>query len=210
MEYTAANVALTLPGSLSVSGTFNAGTGVYTLSGTTKTISGTLTIPSVVVTGTYTNNGTLTVSTALTGAGGLTNGAAGMLNIGGTSTISTLTATASGNIVNYNGSGTQTVIGTTYAILKINNTAGATLGGASTVTTLAIGDATSSSIFNDGGYQVTSTGTLNLTSGTFKLGSASTATTFPAFATSNISSGTTVDMPQMQFKLYPPHRVIRT
>jgi len=130
---TATNAALTLPGNLTVNGAFNAGTGVHTFSGTTKTIGGTLSIPSVTVTGTYTNNGTLTVgtlltvtspgtltnngtltaSTALSGTGRLTQGTTGTLNISGTSGITTLTATASGNTVNYNGS-VQTVKATTY------------------------------------------------------------------------------------------------
>jgi hypothetical protein len=66
------------------------------------------------------------------------------------------------------------------------------LGAATSATTVTIGDVTSNSRFNDGGFQLTSTGTLNLTSGTFKLG-ASTATTFPGFTTRNISSGTTVE-----------------
>ncbi len=158
------------------------------------TVSGTLTVTGT----TLTNNGTLTVTTALTGTGGLTQGTNAVLNIGGTSDITTLTATASGNTVNYNGTSAQTIktpTGTpaTYVILKINNSAGATLGGAVTVTTLTIGDVTASSIFNDGGYQVTSSGTLNLNLGTFKLGSAGTATAFPAFGIINISSGTTVE-----------------
>ena len=48
-------------------------------------------------------------------------------------------------------------------------------------------------MFSDGGNQLTSTGTLNLTSGTFQLGSAGTATTFPGFTTRNISAGTTIE-----------------
>src|SRR5262249_12616797 len=108
---TAANVALTLPGNISNSGTFNAGTGVHTLTGSSKTISGTFSIPSVTVNGTYTNNGTLTVTTALAGTGTLTNGATGTLNVNFTGAIglSNLTATAVGNLVNYGFAGTQTI-----------------------------------------------------------------------------------------------------
>lgn len=94
-------------GNLSVNGTLTAGTGVYTLSGATKTISGTTSIPSVAITGTYTNNGTLTVGAALSGAGTLTNGATGVLNIGGPTTtaitLTNLTATAVGNTIHYTG-----------------------------------------------------------------------------------------------------------
>ncbi|MGA3245285.1 MAG: T9SS type A sorting domain-containing protein [Bacteroidota bacterium] len=98
-----------------------------------------------------------------------------------------------GGTVEYNGSGAQTAVGGTYTTLKINNSTGVALAAAATVTTLTVGDVTSSSIFDDGGYQVTSTGTLNLTSGTYKLGSATVGTTFPEFTTRNISSGTTVE-----------------
>ncbi len=45
----------------------------------------------------------------------------------------------------------------------------------------------------DGGNQVTSTGALNLVAGTFKLGSATVATVWPAFATNTISTTGTVE-----------------
>ena len=106
--------------------TFNAaGTGLHTFTGAAKTISGsTITsIGSVAVTGTPTNTGTLTVRTALTGTGNLTNGngTTGTLNLGGTATITTLTATAANNLVNYTG-GTQTAKVTTYNNLTISGT----------------------------------------------------------------------------------------
>ena len=102
--------------------TFNdTGTGVHTFSGTSMTLSGSkiTSIPSVAITGTYTNNGTLTVNTALTGAGGLTQGANAVLNIGGTSTITTLTATSVPNTVNYTGA-TQSIKVTTYNNLTLS------------------------------------------------------------------------------------------
>jgi hypothetical protein len=132
---TAANAALTLPGSISNSGTFNAGTGVHTFSGSGKTISGTLSIPNVTVSGTYQNNGTLGVTTALAGAGTLTNGATGTLNINFTGAVglTNLTATAVGNTVNYGFAGTQTIKATTYHHLILLNTSAKTAGGALTV-----------------------------------------------------------------------------
>jgi fibronectin-binding autotransporter adhesin len=132
---TAANAALTLPGNISNSGTFNAGTGVHTLSGTSKTISGTFSIPSVTVSGTYQNNGTLTVTTALAGSGTLTNGATGTLNINftGAMGLTNLTATASGNMVNYGFAGTQTIKATIYDDLTLSNSGAKTAAGALTV-----------------------------------------------------------------------------
>ncbi len=80
------------------------------------------------------------------------------------------------------------------AKLKINNAAGVTLSRAlTTLNTLTIGDVTANSLFADGGYAITTTGTLNLTSGTYRLGIAGTATTFPSFTIRNISAGTTVE-----------------
>ena len=135
--------------------TFNdAGTGVHTFSGTAKTISGsTITsIPSIAITGTYTNNGTLTVNTALSGAGGLTQGSNAVLNIGGTTTtgisITTLTATASGNSVNYTGAA-QTIKATTYNNLTLSGSGAKTFPtGTTTVNaTLSIENGTNANTF---------------------------------------------------------------
>ena len=104
------------------------------------------------------------------------------------------TFTASTSTLNFTGTTAQTINGTTtFSTLKVNNDVGVTLGVATTVGTLTIGDVTPSSLFWDGGYQLTSTGTLNLASGTFKVGSGTSATTYPTFATNTIASGTTVD-----------------
>ena len=110
-----------IAGSLLNNGTYTASTGVHTFSGTTQTIGGTTTntIPSVTISGTTTNNGTLTVSTALAGASTLTNSSTGTLNIGGTCLVNTLTASAAGNTVNYDGAGPQTVKATTYVNLTL-------------------------------------------------------------------------------------------
>jgi hypothetical protein len=51
----------------------------------------------------------------------------------------------------------------------------------------------SSGTLADGGSQITSTGTLNLTGGTFKLGSSTSATVWPAFSTNTISAAGTVE-----------------
>ena len=113
---------------------------VHTFSGTGKTISGsTVTaIPYLTISGTTTNNGALTVSSALAGASTLTNGATGTLNFGGSSITPTLIATAAGNTVNYTGAA-QTVKGTTYSNLGFTGSSGKTMPAGTSVTgTLSI------------------------------------------------------------------------
>ncbi len=121
-----ANCNVSVTGNLENSSSFSAGTGTYTLSGSSWTISGTLTIPTLTVNGSYTNNGNLTVSTTLAGTGTLTNGAGAMLVLSGTATISNLNATASDNTVNYNG-GDQTVLNARYYNLTLSGSLTKTL-----------------------------------------------------------------------------------
>ena len=119
--------------------TFTAvGTGIHTFSGTTKTLSGSTatTFKSLSITNSITNNLTngLTVSTALAGAGALTQGANTTLNITGTSAITTLTTTTNTpNTVNYNGA-VQTVKPTTYYNLTLSGS------GAKTMTSVTVND----------------------------------------------------------------------
>lgn len=107
------------------SGRFTPSSSLHQFTGSGKTLSGTSSIPRVEFTGNYTNSGTLTDSSLtvtgaavrltnngtvsatyyLEGTGGVTQGSSGILNIGGTSGITTLDAsTNAGNTVNYNGS----------------------------------------------------------------------------------------------------------
>ncbi|MCX5699008.1 MAG: filamentous hemagglutinin N-terminal domain-containing protein, partial [Candidatus Omnitrophica bacterium] len=118
------NSTCTFQGGITNSGTFTAGSGVQTFNTNAQALTGTFSIPSVTVTGvTLANNDALTVATALTGTGGLTNTATGTLNIGGTSTITTITATAVGNTVNFNAAGNQTACKvTTYNNLTLSGT----------------------------------------------------------------------------------------
>ena len=135
--------------------TFTTSTGGYIFNGASKTLSGTTVtaIPTVTFTGNYTNSGTLsssiqltvtgaairltnngnvTATASLAGTGGITQGATGTLNIGGTSAITTLTATAVGNTVNYTGAA-QTVKATTYSNLTLSGTLAKTITTATTI-----------------------------------------------------------------------------
>ena len=143
--------------------------------------------PNIGSAGGLCNNVTIDLGATLTMGGAFTLNVNGNWSNSGTFSASTST-------VNFKGSFAQTLSGaTTFSTLKINNLAGVTLGSAVTVANLTIGDVVTGSVFNDGGFQVTSTGTLTLTSGTFKLGSGATATTYPSFVTNTIGATTTVD-----------------
>ena len=87
----------------------------------------TVTSPTVL-----TNNGTLTVGTALAGTGNLTQAATGILNLNFTGAlgITTLSASAVGNLVSYGFAGTQTVKGTTYNNLTLTGSGAKTTTGA--------------------------------------------------------------------------------
>ena len=119
---------MSFAGSFRNDGSYESSTGDHTFSGIGKTFGGTIVIPKVIVTGTYTNSGTLTVSTAFTGTGGsLTQGQNAILNIGGTLTVTTLDASASGNTVSYTNAGTQTVKPSTYHNLILSGTSAKTM-----------------------------------------------------------------------------------
>lgn len=124
------NSAYSFAGSLQNDGTFTANAGIHTFSGAGMTFSGsnTITIPSVTISGTGSQNGVLSVGTALSGGGTLTQGPGATLFLGGTSGISTLVATGSNNAVIYNG-GVQVVKAITYEHLVILNTGVKTLAG---------------------------------------------------------------------------------
>jgi fibronectin-binding autotransporter adhesin len=167
--------------------------------------SGTLNASSISIPGGFINGncivslstGTLNISGDITFSGyagwaQLTFTGSGRLNIGGTLGTGGTFAASTGT-VNFNGSSPQTLPDYTYFGIASNNPSGATLTAAETISALTIGDVSANSIFSDGGYQLSSTGTLNLLSGVLKLGSASAATTWPGFGTSNISAGTTVE-----------------
>ncbi len=194
----------TFSNGLTNNGTLTAAGGVHTFSTNSQTIGGSsaISIASITVTGagiSLTNNATtsgLTIATALSGTGWFIQGPGSIVNLGGTFAITTFSATSTTNVVNFNSASAQTIPTITYTTLKINNTnaSGATLAGAITLTTLTIGDVAASSLFADAGFTITPSGSsvLNLTQGTYKLGTVLIGNTMPAYATMNISSGSTV------------------
>lgn len=118
--WTNTNSPVIFRGGITNSGTFTAGTGAHTFNTNAQVLNGTFVIPSIAVTGvTLTNTNTLTVGTALSGSGTLTQAANATLNIGGTSGISNLSASASGNTVNYTGAA-QTVHNNVYVNLGLS------------------------------------------------------------------------------------------
>jgi hypothetical protein len=148
-------------------------TATHTFSGTSRTISGgtNTAIARVKMTGTYTNNGTISVGTLLSGTGGLTNGIGGTLNLGGTVSITTIanagtlnktnagpTTTALANftntgIVNLNGTGT---------ITGITNSTGGTVNLNSSGSITAFDNATATSTLNIFSLTVPHFGTLTV------------------------------------------------
>lgn len=148
---------------------------------------------NLVMAGTFVRNHVDMAGNAILNASGnIGNTATPTANGGGFTTPPTTST------INLNGNNIQTVFlfggASSLGILKVNNTAGVTNASAVTVNTLTIGDLTTGSVFEDSGFQVTSTGTLNLKNGSFfKLGRPAATTVFPAFATRTIDAGTTVE-----------------
>ncbi|MEA1925739.1 MAG: hypothetical protein U9M90_00635, partial [Patescibacteria group bacterium] len=133
------NSAVTFQGGITNNNTFTAGSGVHTFDTNAQALTGTFSISNVTVTGvTLTNNNALTVGAALSGTGGLTQAANATLNIGGTSGITTMTATNSGNTANYTGAA-QTVHSNNYHHLTLSGSGTKTL---QTGTTSIAGDLT--------------------------------------------------------------------
>lgn len=106
----AINETFLISGNFQNNGSFISGTAAYTFSGLAKTFSGTspTSITNVNITGSYTNNFTLTIPSSLTGAGIFSQGTTGILNYSSTNanfSISTFNASAASNTVNYNSTG---------------------------------------------------------------------------------------------------------
>ncbi len=135
------NSPITIAGGLTNNGSFTSGTGDYTFTGAGKSFGGTSAITfdqDVFISGSYTNSttsltvtrdlsisgsllnsSTLTDGRDLLGVGSITQSSGQTLSIGRNASITTLTATANPNTVNYNGSVNQIVKGATYHNLII-------------------------------------------------------------------------------------------
>jgi len=100
----------------------------HTFSGAGRTLSGgtNTSIARVKMTGTYANNGTLTVGTSLSGTGSLTNALGSTLNLGGTVSITTL---ANAGTLNKTDGGPITI-----ALANFTNTGTMNLNGTGTIT----------------------------------------------------------------------------
>lgn len=195
-DNTSGNEAIEIGGSLLNDGVFDAGAGTYTFSGAAKTISGgnPVSIPRLTVNGTVTNAGVLNVATTLAGSGTLTNGVGATLGIGGTVSITALTAGASPNTVVYTGAA-QTVRAIAYHHLSLSGSGAKTLTGVGTIAgnltlsgtcTAATAVATAiggnltvgaGTTFTAAGYNLTVTGTTSI-SGTLAHSSATGTKTY--------------------------------
>ncbi len=198
-----ANEDLTFRNGLTFSGTsFISGSGTYTFSNNSQSIQGTqpLTFSGPVALGsmTLTNNTNVTITGTLTGGNPSTwrNANGSVLNYENTAAPMNgagrvLNATANSNLVNYSGSGDQSVKGATYYNLSTSASGTKTLQAAITVTRNLSITGNTSLLTNQ--FQITGTAAGNLTmdSGTSLLignPSNNTAVTFPTnFVTANIS-----------------------
>ncbi len=80
------------------------------------------------------------------------------------------------------------------ATLTVNNASGVSLCQPVIITNMVVGDKVPNSIIKDNGFQILSmSGTLDLVSGTFSLGSSTAATTIPEFTALNYGEGTTIE-----------------
>ncbi|MEK7153558.1 MAG: hypothetical protein AAB834_06415, partial [Patescibacteria group bacterium] len=139
---------------------------------------------SMRTTNTSANNVSLVTMATGAQSGTLQLGGATPWNLSGTGT-STITLNGTTAVVDYNSSSAQTVLGTTYTTLKINNTntSGTSLGASSIVSGLIIGDVAASKL-NLSTKAFTNTGTTSVT-GTLEDSSSTGGNLFTGLITIN-------------------------
>ncbi|MBP4141015.1 T9SS sorting signal type C domain-containing protein [Flavobacterium sp. P4023] len=131
------NEGITFRGGITNYGTFSAGNGIQLFDTNNQSLVGDIVIPNLQVNNiNLINNDNLTVITALSGSGKLTNNINGVLNIGGSIAAATTLATSiTENTVNYYGSN-QTVKATTYYNLTLSGSGTKTFTGITATTNL--------------------------------------------------------------------------
>lgn len=128
------SITLSIGGNWQDNGTLTAGTGTVQLTGSSKSLTGTTTFNNLAISGSYTNNNTISINNTLSGSGTLTQGANSNLIITGSSiTLANLLATASGNTISYNGASAQSILAIPYYNLTFNNAGVKTAGSSFTV-----------------------------------------------------------------------------
>lgn len=140
-------------GGITNNGTFTSNLGSYRFRTNNQTLHGTFSIPTIYITApSLTNIGNLTISSAFHSSGSLINVGTLNLNFADTSDVSTLTATAVGNTVNYGHAGPQTVRTTNYHNLTLSNSGAKMLHPATSISgTLSI-DGTAQALLSSGNY----------------------------------------------------------
>lgn len=186
------NSTWAVTGNVTNNGTFTSGSGTYTLSGTARTINGTIQFTGISMSGTYTNNGNVTVLSTFNGGGTLTQAANSNLNVSASSIFPNLNATANPNLVRYFGAAGVTVKNTTYHNLHIDMNSGIAATVGTSAVTVNNNLNVSGGIFADGGFQTVgnATGTLAVANGaTMQFGAAgATTSNFPTnFTTVNVT-----------------------
>lgn len=193
----------------STGGSLNTGTSTVTVTGSSKVIGGTgvTTFASLNVSGTYTNNATTQINTALGGSGSLTQGSSSTLNLnfGGSIALTSLDASASGNTVNYQFAGSQSVRQMSYVNLTLSGSGTKTLAsgttsvsGILTVTSVTVDALTNSSTVNfngSGNQDIAAFGYYNLTlsNGGIKYFPGSTTQIAGSLLINDLASANTLD-----------------
>ncbi len=199
--------AYRINGNIVVNGAFNANLGVFTLAGIGKTIAGTTAIvfDDITCTGNYTNNTSVRMMTSFRGTGTWTQGSTGTVTIETTSgsfSVSTFNASAVGNTVVYNRSGTQNVITPddgSYSNLTVSNGSTKTLSNAtilsrslliSSGTTLATANnnLVAGGNFTNNGTFIAGTATVTLNGTIAQLMGGATTTAFNNLTITNASA----------------------